>query len=708
MKKNIKTAQWSALRPRNLLLLIFPAVLTALAGAAPATAGLTYTGAISTEQDDTGRFNEVYRQNIGMGLRQDITNFWTVNENLRYSYSRAEPSPKTEQVAPNVDFLNDNSLFRLNLSAASVMDLERNNSLADQGTYEMGLRSKWQHDVVPTLQFVVNYFDHSSATEFSSSAREQFSVSSTADWARDAFKIYYNHRWQEIKNPETSRIETTESHNGNFAFNKRYWNNKLQVGFSQEYRNTQNDVTIGSSSGGDIPRIMNEVRAGFDDSPADFTDAATVEPRLKDGDLATTAYSVASASSFNNMVLALTTPVDRIYLYTGANLDAASLSGLTWALYSNDFLFTSWDLVSSAIAGVTYNIVRQRFEIELASLSANYLKLVLSVPLTVPTIDFTEVQVFDTREIVTAISAANNTASQSALNLGGRISRNWSFDYRANFNVQENDSYSLVRQEQVGQAGDLKYGSPDGTFDSVASVFLSSLRDQRATTTSELDIVQYSVNLNKDFLPTLSVGFAWDIRESYLASELISESTTYLINSYAQLYPDLDLSLVVNAVESEEFQAQATSSSISGAIGLTSRINPGLTLIINQGYAGRENEPQAARAQEFSSAVAVQWRPADDLFFSGNASYLDTDGPDKNPVDMRLTMGLSLTEILLLAVNYSTTVAQLVSQVGEISLQWYPHKGLEFVNGCKYMHVSDQSGNNFMAYSRVVVNFAVP
>ncbi|MEN8135143.1 MAG: hypothetical protein ABFS18_06345 [Thermodesulfobacteriota bacterium] len=678
---------------------------------APVNAKLIYTGTILTEEDSAGSFRQISNHNLSLSLNQRVTNFLSVNESVRYSSRLAEPLPNKEQLSPSIDVVDDNLLFRLNLSMSSIMKLENKDALGDFSFKEMAFRSKWQSDLFPVLQVVVSQRKDRTSLLTGGANEEDRSLSTTLEWRRDALTLYYNYHINENLSAQGELLLSGDSHNGNLRFNKSYWDRKLQVGFKQEYTNSKRVREGTATSLGLFRQSIQEVRVGQDITPADaFEDPAVVSsPGMLDGNLTAMAYAVASNSSFNNIMLALDSPVDQIYLYTLTDLSGFSLNTLTWSLFTNDILGTGWDPVTPSITGVTYNGGMRRFEINTVGISAKYLKLVLDIPLTGPAIDFTEVWVVDTLIAVTDGSARNSTISHTALNLSGRLSANWSFNYHANLEIREQTRGTVTTNdnEQLTMGGDFKYNSTDNTFSSVVGCSILNNKEDRGTIIGdEQETVRYSVGLDKQFLPTLSSSFDWNLSTVSVASVRVAEASLYRLDSHAQLYPDLDLDFLVESRESKIFQDYAKTSTILAEVALSSRLRPGLYLSLKEGYVEQKSDSDL---QSYASSLIMQWRFSDDLYFHGAVSYTD-DTADSNPVNLSLNMDLVLTENVLLGVTYSLTKAENDSQVGDVSLNWYPKKGFRLESGGKYSLVSDQTqtGKNFLLYGSLSVNFAMP
>jgi hypothetical protein len=232
---------------------------------------------------------------------------------------------------------------------------------------------------------------------------------------------------------------------------------------------------------------------------------------------------------------------------------------------------------------------------------------------------------------------------------------------------------------------------------------------QQGATSSDRESSRYSVDLSKNFLPTLSLGFGWGGSELFVDSVLISQNFTSRLDGQAQIYPDLDMAFVIAAYESDNVQSSAKTSTRSGDLSLTSRMNPGLLLTLRGGYDETESEllDQAASSRGYSSSVTFNWRPADSLFFNGAVVYADNSSA-QSQLSWQLAMDMILSELLLFEVDYLSAKAQEVSQTGKAVLTWSGRKGVRFENGCEYRHVTGQSEKNFLAFSRLAVNFAIP
>lgn len=683
-----------------------------LAIAVPVRAGLHYSGLIREAEDQTGLFYQSSNHNLALQLSQPLTNYLTVNEVVRYSMRSDDLHPPIlETLAPSVDLLNENQLLRFNLSASSSMDLHNDDKVADNGSYEMGLKSKWQPGLVPNFQVVAGQQKSDADQVLNTFGRERNSISSTIDWARNALVMYYNYRRSEDLTPETGRVQDFESHSGNVSFVKGYWDKKLQVRIRQDFTDIEELQKIPTGSGGLVSRGVLKVRTGVDATPGDPFEAipplADTTIPMRDGDLLATAYGVGSPSNFNNIELTLTSQVNQIHLYTRTNLGVNPLPGLNWSLYTNDILGTNWDAATPSITGVIYNSAMQRFEISTAVLSVGYIKLVLDVSLGASAIDFTEVEVFNSRLVNTDEVVSRLTTSNTFLNLAGHLSPNWSYLARIGLAITQTDSDRNNKDENFNHGVDLKYNSNDGTFFSTVSLSSNlNVKSDRLAGNSEREAVIYSLDLDKIFLPTLSVGIGVDINEMSQDAVPVSEGHIFRLDSHARLYPDLDLSLMVVAQENESFLNFSKSSSFSGDLTLSSRLIPSLLLTWRGGVAENERGPDAV--QSLKSSINMSWRLSDGLHITGGASTTQSDSTEDDPFSFNVGVDLALSGSLLLESDYRRTKDENVSQRGELSLTWFPKNGFRLESGCNYRHIPDQSGKDFTVFGTLQVNFALP
>ncbi|HKI46686.1 MAG TPA: hypothetical protein VKA08_15260 [Balneolales bacterium] len=710
MRKQIKSSQAPGTYSVNPYVWVLFSIILLQSIPGTAEAGLIYGGQFDTVQDEYGVFQETGNNNVTLTLRQDVTNFISTDETIRYSNRWAADSPSTDTLSSSVDLVDENALLRINMSALNDTSLANNNRNFDRKTYEIGVSGKWEDNLIPSLKVVATR-EETVPPEgvVGYTGEETNTVTSALSWRRNHFSAYYSYYWSggDEKNPEAGGAQshqTRETHqvSVNYRNDLSRW---LRVNIGQDYGTRLVERDAVSSIGAAIPQTILEVRSGFDNTPADPFEATTINPSLRDGNVANAAYSVATNSNSNNILLALTSQVDRIYLYTATDLTLApaSLNGLTWALYTNDLLGgTAWNDATTAIGSVTYNNLLKRFEIAITPLSENYVKVVLDVPLSGPAIDFTEVQVLNSSVNLSGGYVNRENTTNTDLVFSGNLSRKWSYNYRFGFTSNVIEEPNSFKQDRLRHSADLGYSSGDGSFSSKFSFGSFVTESDKADTGQN----HYGVDIFKTLLPTLSVSGGWERAETSKEAEKISQSNAYFFSTKAKLYPDLNMSFSIDLNESESYITAITSSSMSTGLTVTSRIKQGMVLTLKEFYSrqkGSSVDPDRASADQYKSTAALQWRVSNSINLNSLVSYTD-DGY----IDYNLQMSLILTDNMLFSANYAFSKQEKQTKSGSTVLDWYPAKKLRLSGGCFYKADDSTIGNEFRAFARLSIGFALP
>lgn len=669
------------------------------------TAGLTYNGSFLAEENEGGEFIQQRRQSAGLSLSHELTNVISLKEYVRYNERWQESADnKSEQMTQGVSLVADHELWQSDFSAASTLDLGGDREQAESESYGARWSSKWKTDLAPGLAVRLDSRKESDGERDS----EDLGVSTALDWRRDNLSWTYDYRWRQREPDGGELLDTTTSQDFQAGYAYSFWQKRLSLGLKHNYRTSTIEREARQTGSVSLPVNLLEVRTGTDTTPADaFEDPSlTINNQMDDSILNAPAYSVTAGSSLNNIVIRPDgMNIDRIYIYTVTDLGGSALTGLTWSVYANDLLGTAWDPV--ALNGVIYNSVLRRYELDIGGLAVDYLKIVLDISLLGPDIDFTEIEARDNLflESDTVILNENDT-TLTGLSLGARVTENLLLSYRADFETRETSTAAGERdQDEFSQSAGARYLSPDQTFSSSLSFNNRRGETETGAGVTESETRSYGLDLDKQFLPTLSAAIGISKSENHQNSTQFSESMTYRLDSFAKLYPDLDLNIQVNYGETTNLQTATKSDNNSAAVSLLSRLSPAITMSL------RENYTESQSADSYTTQASINWQISDMLVIRGGADHTKTedDAGGNDALGLNSSLNLALSRVLLLEVDYNSNRADGgVTETGEASLNWYPKQWLRLEAGCSYRHAPALPADDYRGYGRLDINFRLP
>lgn len=441
--------------------------------------------------------------------------------------------------------------------------------------------------------------------------------------------------------------------------------------------------------------------------PPDTSDTATYLISDPNSPLSAPAYSVPVG---NNNYIRLENisgkPVDHIYLYTQNNLGSIP-NGLIWRLYYNngDYTVNPWNKVEAI--SVSYDQINQRFVVNVPSLSARYLKVVIDRIIGTENINITEVKV---ESIEHGIVGSNKSTVTNVIS----NKSNFSFDLRLNEVVGFYYSFLRGRDEADGAVTNDRQNHNGGfrlqnTAGDLKSNLSYSLLKNRFMGGQETETKTYLVDIVKAFLPTLTVALSGSHEESSNEGFLILDRNRYSLYSDATLYPDLTSRFEVIYWTQESFRPGVTSSlwdDLRTQFTLTSRFKPSLVVSLVDAYEV-QNQDSRAFDRKNSAYLTGSWQLSEWYSVSGSIqkedSLISTDF-----IAYTLGMVVGLGRGLELKGNYSVRDAELISQSGQVSLRWSAHQNVSWEIGCDYAERNDGATQNaYKVYSRLMVGIGM-
>lgn len=693
------------------LVLVIAAILgmwVVLGHSQAAVANISYRGLWETRENNGGRILQLYDHLVTVTDGQSLSDRLSASEKVSYNYRYEQEGLPRETVSPGASLSLSSDIFLANLAVNSVKNLRDQSNIPDSDEIGITWSSQWHKRLVPELRANYDYSRRRNdyINRLIDENRQMYG--GEVSWDLLMANAFYSYRRDDTTNRGYQTIQ--DSHMARINAGHSWLANRLNVSLGHEYSETSNErlIPVTSANTAVVPLTLSDVRTGTDPTPGDVDDTMLVATAsMRDGNLTLPAYSVAAATT-NNSILVVTNgqPVDRIYIYvddlTQSNLGAVPL-GLSWEVYSNDILGTSWN--PETTVPVIYDAVNQRFEVALPALNAIYLKFVLDWT-GVFNINFTEVQA---EQVLSAIagstaSLVNETViNKSHFNFDFKVSKEVAFFYNLLMDKEENNAVTM--NERENHVGGLRLQNAPGDLKSILTY---SLLRSRYVQNPELQTEIYQLNVTKVFLPTLSMGIGAAHEEATQSGEAVYDKNRYNFYADAKLYPDLNSKLEATYWDQETYQAGGASNlwdNLRAEFTLTSRFRPSLNVTFFNVYE-EQNLDKALVKEQNTTGLAAGWQISDLLSLGGSFQKEDNRlVPDIYIYTAAMVVGLSTG--FQFKANYTLNDSTIRSQSGQAALLWSSRKNISWEVGCNYADNDGGTVNNvYKLYSKLLLNFA--
>jgi hypothetical protein len=333
---------------------------------------------------------------------------------------------------------------------------------------------------------------------------------------------------------------------------------------------------------------------------------------------------------------------DAIYLYTDRELTTAEWQSFNWALFSNiSPLDVSADWVPEATPTVSYDDVQRRFEIVFATTLTDKTFLLLEQLLfpadpndTIPPIDpvcsFIRVEVYE--KVAAEKFERDTTNWQTDIKLGYRLSETMGLSYGLIYESTDvSPGSDFSRRIQTGSVTWLANRYLSASFD------VSDILEKREQISDQLNRT-YGLTLSSPLLPTLDVGLGLSRGESYSDDEKTATRHNLSLTAAAALYQDLHASLDLSYNTVDNVESNASSDSLRTRLAFTARMNPNLTVTLDEEYTKASGPSDF---DTFDTMLTANWRPSDLLSVRSDDPWLVLD--DEPTWQGRFFVFLSLT-----------------------------------------------------------------
>ncbi|MBU2620385.1 MAG: hypothetical protein KKE83_11950 [Proteobacteria bacterium] len=604
---------------RRMVLAVLAVLLTS-SGNALAGQALTSSWLHENTKDDPE--SDEYRVTYTVDLKQEITEAMSLQEAFRYNRNWGEQED-TEGFDPSLRFAIQNDIFLFDLFGSVS---EQRSSIAtnrSRRSWESTWASNWQDRFWPKLRASYGR-DFSSDSETphlqdTDDSRESVGV----DWDFELFKTHYNFNRTQQNDNVTFGETTATNHFARLDSSGRFFDNRLSLGFSQQFSTSQTDSSTAVGAGGFalIKQGIAQVLVGKDDTPL-ISDSGEMSTNALMSDSDVEVVSGVYTDGFDNPPLNIAFRVDlrevnRIFLYTEKNIGLVTASSFTMDLYGS-MNGTDYQRIQQNVSFI-YDSVKKRFDIAMGSVSFRWLKLVVTGS-PVQRVDFTEIETYS--QVASSedfVSRKDKTVSNiSDLNVGYKLSQALGMTY--NLSLENGNYASEIDYSRQNQIGEMRWAP----WEYFSSAFGVSENMEKIEGLPETLNRAYTLRVNSLPVPSVDLNLGLSKTERYEEKKLLSTSYVTGLYTSAALYPDLDANLDLTTGRTV-YESISTLTTIFGPLQgntgttttdygsrltLTARLVPRLTADLINDYQKIQG---AVGTEVLDNKLTLNWRVSDIL-----------------------------------------------------------------------------------------------
>lgn len=636
------------------LLLVFVAGGAAPAGAIDFNAYWLYRASGGEDLDTQRTLEQRYSLGAGPGVMLQPTHAISASGDV--SYRRTErrmsdgDSATVEDITPSGSIGVNNDIFRAGLFGTALQRRVSGGADQDSRSWEATLGTGWDRRLWPNLRLY--YGEGATSSEDGALDTEDSRYGLDTDWDLLAGKLFYSYGHSRFDDLAGGSRSEQDSHLGRLETGGTFWQNRLNVQFSQQLQHTTSEFSIDVAEGEAFERRLGGGVTLFENfSPQDplRPDPEFADPppnsALGDGDreeAVAASLDLDERGHFGIRFSALE-QVDRLHLYVPLDspLTPAQAGALQWDLYTRILGEGEWTLEAQGIP-VVFNSEENRIELEIG-LPARELQVVVTNT-TGGSLDFTELEAIELlteSQEITRISHLTNATMR----------------VRLTETLTASSSVALERsgEDWAGSDSSRRALSANLRWTPVPvvspSVGFSETREDSSGAPEAINRA-YSLIVATFPLPTLNVTLGATRTDRYTGSRKDSTTDRYSLSSTARLYPDLtagfDASYAIADRAESESAAASTTETLSNRLTLNARLHPKLTGDLTVNYTNRETGTDSFSSLD--STVSLGYRPSDLL--SVRATHTRNWTNERVPDTLAVNTNLALLRTEKTRVNF--------------------------------------------------------
>ncbi len=673
-----------------------------LALAMPAQAGDPFSFSGNWNYRETGGDIETSSQfshSYTLNYSKELSQFMTLSSSLRYNENLPTEGAATDSTSPSISLDTRNDLFFLGLNATQTkFNRENSPSRTDQswGGTLFTLQEEW-----PALRLFFNQGKNYDDRSPRRNDTESTTYGGGIDYELADFTMLYDYRYGEFDdNVDGSSSENTE-HMAQLKYSRRFFDDRLGLTASQQYRKNRTTSKIPTSIGGDflLPVAILSAASGADDTPANGVLANN--PDLIDGDIVTPAGVNITSSLIKQNIAAEVNfqPVDRFKVLLDQELSLALQGLLSWEVWvSNDGV--SWTQVPNIPA--VYQLENNQTEvvIDLIDLTnSRYVKAVSDISIiSAISVFVTEIEVGEIRtSSASRVSIRTEVIShQTEVGLGYRISAKWQTSY--NFRRAKTEQNRGADTERINHSFNISY-FPTARLSFSLGIGESS---DKADGAEDRTTRTFAASMNAELLRTLnlSLGYTRTETDDGIGRDTSSDTVNVIFN--AIIYPDLTASLTNSWTRSQNQNGSETTT-MGVNLNTSANLTPKLDVNFNGTYVDSSTEGLRDESDFDDNStrygVNANYRPSDILQLSGTFNRNEDTNQNTLAGNATLLPSRKLQALFGFVYEFGDEERELYNS----TLSWLMTQQLSWQTTGSY--ISSAGGDSWAVSSTVNANF---
>ena len=205
--------------------------------------------------DTQSEFQQRYQLGVGPAVTYQLTPAITASGGVGYRNTQRDTGDgmeSVEQVSPFGQLTLVNDVFLASVSANSYTTMAGSDNSSAFWNADLG--STWDIPLWPILQFSYggNFSGVDRKALFDDSNGKNRNTTLSVDWDLLLANLYYDYNINEVIDGDGERLSKATSHYGRLTTDARFWQDRINVGLTQQYRETTTEIDArGSEQGPD-------------------------------------------------------------------------------------------------------------------------------------------------------------------------------------------------------------------------------------------------------------------------------------------------------------------------------------------------------------------------------------------------------------------------------------------------------------------------
>jgi len=590
------------------------------------------------DRDTLREFQQRYSLGVGPALTYQPTH--AIRASAAVGYTRTQSDPGTGMVAsdeltPSAQLSLVNDIFLAQLAGTSYI---RNTDKTEStlSSWEATLGTSWSIPLVPSLRYSYSEFVDTpdNLTLFTRTGQKEKNSNISVTWDLILADFSYQFSNYKSEDPVSNSLYESDSHFARFETEGRFWENRLNYNFAQQFGYTTQDITIEDQEGffdfpleGERYAKVTDPDTPLDqllpDSP-DYEDPASPLPQDVDVDEHVHFYFAGDFPA----------QIDIVRLTVADSFTRSQALELRWAFYTRSDPSDPWVERRGNLQGAATLDDNRSIDIAIGRPATDFILVAENVP-SGPLV-FTSFLAFTK---ITQTSSSTTTSNLSNFSIGYLITRT----LRASANLTKEQTESEYSDDIANEndrrtvSGSLKW-SPLPYIR--PSIDFSEFREKSSETPEDIDR-SYSLTVTTIPIESMVVTYGYTRQERFIDEQKTLNSNRYRLNTKAEIYPDLTGSWSISYTDLQRLEDDGFvtgETSINNRIVLNAQLLKYLSGDFTTSYTHREFDLDTT--DNADAIFSLRYRPSDILSLRGSYTtyFLDRDTTDKFDLNMNLML----------------------------------------------------------------------